>query len=76
LSRDIGHAVRRGGLEEHAMPLARLALLAAVGAHAGIYPDGHFDYVQKCTKDNTDAFVKEALDAGKTAFVRWIASEG
>lgn len=58
------------------MPLARLALLAAVGAHAGIYPDGHWDVVTKCTKENVDEKVKEAVDAGKTMFVRWIASEG
>jgi hypothetical protein len=58
------------------MPLARLALLAVVGARAGIYPEGHFDHVKKCTPDNVDGLVKEAVDAGKTFFIRWIASEG
>jgi len=61
------------------MPLTRLALgvfSVIGGAHAGIYPDGHWDHVTKCTKDNMDATVKEAVDAGKTLFVRWIASEG
>jgi len=61
------------------MPLARatLGLLAVIGAHGeGIYPDGHWDVVKKCTVDNMDTTVKEAVDAGKTLFVRWIASEG
>ena len=50
--------------------------LAAGCAAAGIYPDGHFDYVTKCTQDTFDGYVKEQVDAGKTLFVRWIASEG
>jgi len=46
-------------------------------AAAGIYPDGHFDYVTKVTDESqfTD-LIKEEVDAGKTLFVRWIASEG
>lgn len=60
-----------------ALPRLALSLLSAVGgAHAGIYPDGHWDYVKKCTVDNMDQTVKDAVDAGKTLFVRWIASEG
>lgn len=56
---------------------AAVGLLSAVGVHsAGIYPDGHWDHVKKCTKANMDDTVKEAVDAGKTLFVRWIASEG
>jgi len=56
---------------------AALSLLAVLGAHGGgIYPDGHWDIVKKCTKGNMDATVKEAVDGGKTLFVRWIASEG
>jgi len=51
-----------------------LALVA--GAHAGIYPDDHWDYSTKLTVDSFDAHVKEQVDAGKTLFVRWIASEG
>jgi len=45
----------------------------------GIYPDGHFaptGPVAKLTTDTFDSFIKEQVDAGKTAFVRWIASEG
>jgi len=54
-----------------------LGVLAALGGvRGGIYPDGHWDVVKKCTVDNMDATVKEAVDAGKTLFVRWIASEG
>lgn len=48
-------------------------LLAISGA---IYPEGHFDRVTKCTTDNFEGFIKEGVDAGKTVFVRWIASEG
>jgi len=42
----------------------------------GIYPDGHFDRVTKLTVSTFDDEVKENVDAGKTFFVRWIASEG
>ena len=54
--------------------MALIALTAAL--LGGIYPDGHFDYVTKCTQDTFDGYVKEQVDAGKTLFVRWIASEG
>ena len=43
---------------------------------SGIYPDGHWDKATKLTPDNADEFVKTNVDAGKTVFVRWIASEG
>lgn len=41
-----------------------------------IYPDDHWDYATKMTVDTFDAKVKEDVDAGKTLFVRWIASAG
>ena len=41
-----------------------------------IYPEGHFDTVTKLTEANFDTFIKDQVDAGKTAFVRWIASAG
>jgi len=41
-----------------------------------MYPEGHFDVSMKLTQSNFDATVKENVDAGKTMFVRWIASEG
>jgi hypothetical protein len=53
-----------------------MAFLLATALLGGIYPDGHFDKVHKCTQSNFDGFVKEQVDAGKTLFVRWIASEG
>ena len=53
---------------------AFIALSATV--LAGIYPKGHFDVAKKLTTDNFDGFIKEQVDAGKTLFVRWIASEG
>jgi len=53
-----------------------LLLLGALGARA-IYPDGHFDRVTKIRDaDQLGSVVDEALAAGRTLFVRWIASEG
>jgi hypothetical protein len=52
------------------------ALLTATLVLSGIYPDGHFDHVTKLTTSNFEGFIKENTDAGKTTFVRWIASEG
>ena len=54
-----------------------MALVAlATSLLAGIYPDGHFDHVTKCTAANFEETVQKSVDAGKTLFVRWIASEG
>ena len=50
--------------------------VAAVALLAGIYPEGHFDKVHKCTESGFDDLIKSSVDAGKTLFVRWIASEG
>ena len=62
------------------MALLRTAALAlALGsAHAGgAYPDlsNGAQYV-KLTDSTFDSFVNDALAAGKTAMIRWIASEG
>jgi hypothetical protein len=43
---------------------------------AGIYPDDHWSYSKELTTENAQPFIKEGVDAGKTVFVRWIASEG
>jgi len=43
---------------------------------AGIYPDGHWDRSTELSTGNVDEFVKTNVDAGKTVFIRWIASEG
>lgn len=57
--------------------LSVLCSLAALGlASAGIYPDGHWDHSTELSTSNADDFVKTNVDAGKTVFVRWIASEG
>jgi len=58
-----------------AMRLVVLAALVATAA-AGIYPDDHWSYSTDLTTENADNFIKENVDAGKTVFVRWIASEG
>jgi hypothetical protein len=51
------------------------ALLAGA-ANAGIYPDDHWTHATELTAANCDEFVKTNVDAGKTVFIRWIASEG
>lgn len=57
--------------------LTTLALTLVGLAAGGIYPDGHFDYVTKVTDESQfEDLVKSEVDAGKTLFVRWIASEG
>jgi len=58
--------------------LTTLALaLVGLAAGDGIYPDGHFDYVTKVTDEGEfEDLIKTEVDAGKTLFVRWIASEG
>ena len=54
--------------------LVAAALLVA-GASA-IYPEGHFERVTKLTEDNFESEIQSSIDAGKTVFVRWIASSG
>jgi len=54
-----------------------VGVLAALTGAAGIYPDDHWSKSFKMT--NADSFqqkVKQEVDAGKTLFVRFIASEG
>jgi hypothetical protein len=59
------------------MALVALTTAALLGAGGGdFYAKGHFDVVQKLTEKNFDGHVKEQVDAGKTLFVRWIASTG
>jgi len=53
-----------------------IALSTLAFVQGGIYPDGHWDRATELTTDTADAFVKENVDAGKTVFIRWIASEG
>jgi len=51
-------------------------MLAILALSAGIYPTDHWKYSTKLTKAKFEPFIKENVDAGKTVFVRWIASEG
>jgi len=53
-----------------------LPLAAALQAVAAIYPDDHWDYSTKLTDENFDDTIKQTIDAGKTLFIRWIASAG
>lgn len=53
-----------------------MALQLLAMAVVGIYNDDHWDYSTKMTVDTFDAKVQEEIDAGKTLFVRWIASAG
>jgi hypothetical protein len=53
-----------------------MALAVLVAGLLAIYPEDHFDRVTKCTAGNFESLVQEKVDAGKTLFVRWIASEG
>ncbi len=55
---------------------AALLLAVALGVAVAIYPDDHWTYSKKLTAGNFDEYVKSQVDAGKTLFVRWIASEG
>ena len=41
-----------------------------------IYPEDHFSFSKKLTTSNFENEIKEAVDSGKTMFVRWIASAG
>jgi len=41
-----------------------------------IYPDDHWNFSTKLTVDNFDSTIQKEIDAGKTVFVRWIASPG
>ena len=47
------------------------SLLAAVGAM-----DMRPSHTKTLTPDNFNDWIKGEVDAGRTAFVRWIASEG
>jgi len=53
-----------------------MLLSAALLLTSGIYPSDHWSYSTKLTSSSMDSYIKEQVDAGKTAFVRWIASEG
>lgn len=55
--------------------LVVLLLALLLGRVHAIYPDGHFDHVNKIeSPDQLDALVTSTLEAGQTLMVRWIAS--
>ena len=39
-------------------------------------PDDHWSYAVKLTADTFESTIQNEIDAGKTMFVRWIASPG
>ena len=53
-----------------------MAAAVLTAALLATYPDGHFDTVTRLTKSNIDTTISSSIDAGKTLFVRFIASEG
>lgn len=54
-----------------------LLLISLVGLVTGsIYPDDHWNHGTKLTVSTFDEVVQTEIDAGRTMFVRWIASEG
>jgi len=55
---------------------AALLLLAASPLVQAIYPDDHWTYSTKLTESNFKDTVQAEIDAGRTMFVRWIASPG
>jgi hypothetical protein len=57
--------------------VALLLATTVIGTvNAGIYPADHWSYSTKLTSDSFKGFVKKEIKAGKTAFVRFIASQG
>ena len=55
--------------------LATLAGLSVMVANA-IYPVDHFEYSTKLTNENHEKFISDNISAGKTVFLRTIASSG
>jgi len=51
-------------------------LLVLVGSALGIYNEGHWNYSKKLTSDNFKETIESEIEAGRTMFVRWIASAG
>ena len=51
-----------------------LLALTLFGVSNGIYPDDHWNYAKELTTDNFKEHVLNEIEAGRTLFVRWIAS--
>jgi len=59
--------------------MAAISLLigAVVASTANaLFQADHWTYSTDLTPDNADEFVKSNVDAGKTVFIKFIASEG
>ena len=58
------------------------ALAAAVSsipvalARPSLYPEDHWSHSPRLTEANFESTVRSEIDAGRTLFVRWVASEG
>ena len=53
-----------------------LLLVAVMPVHA-IYPDDHWQYSTQITDESQfQSHIQSEIDAGRTLFVRWIASPG
>jgi len=46
------------------------------GTSNSLFAEDHWTYSTELTTENADEFVKSNVDAGKTVFVKFIASEG
>jgi len=51
-------------------------MLLLSGVTKAIYPDDHWNYAKELTVDNHKQHIQDEIDAGRTLFVRWIASPG
>ena len=47
-----------------------------LGSTTAIYPADHWNFSTELTGENFESFINDNLKAGKTTFVRWIASSG
>lgn len=54
--------------------LVSLVVCILVGTATAIYSSDHWKYSTKLTKENFESTVQSEIDAGRTLFVRWIAS--
>ena len=65
-----------------ASAVAALAAAASVSsipvalARPSLYPEDHWSHSTRLTEANFESTVRSEIDAGRTLFVRWVASEG
>jgi hypothetical protein len=58
------------------VPVVVLLLSSMAAMVNAIYPGDHWTYSKKLTEDNFESTIQAEIDAGRTMFVRWIASSG